>query len=142
MPTVVLGNPTGETIVFLSGFPDNHSVWTSTMVPKFEKTHRCVVVCFPGYDSAERRIGRFGLSFPQILAAFDATVRLHVPATQQFHLMAHDWGSFVAHCWTERNAERVKRLALLDVLVSRSNTLLENGTESVARLLAYQGKME
>ena len=78
MSAIVLGNPEGETIVFVSGFPDNHSVWAESLVPKFEKTHRCVLVCMPGYDSGQRNISRFGLSLKQVVAAFDKAVGLQL----------------------------------------------------------------
>ena len=49
LPTTVVGDGP-ETAVFMSGFPDNHSVWLDSLVPAMRGSYRCVVCCLPEMD--------------------------------------------------------------------------------------------
>jgi pimeloyl-ACP methyl ester carboxylesterase len=126
LSAVVAGSPQGEVIVMMSGFPDNHSVWTESIIPHFsaEGKYKIVALCMPDYDLVEPRSAT-GYTFDEIQTLFSESIAIHVPVEQQFTLVAHDWGCFVAQTWADRNSARVKRMILLDVLVNRRDNMLK-----------------
>lgn len=52
LPYIELGNPDGEVIIFLSGFPDNQlSCWGSLIPEGLMKKYRLIFTCLPGFQS-------------------------------------------------------------------------------------------
>ena len=64
----------------------------------------------------------------------------NVPTSKQIYLVGHDWGSYIAHTWADRNAGRVKKLVLLDVLVTKGENPLEGGVENLFRKICCKCK--
>jgi len=111
-----------ETLFFLPGWPDNHSVWTKSIVPALSKDYRCIVACLPDYDKKKPQRW-FGYGVDEVVDMIDRTIESTVPKNQQVTLVLHDWGSYFGLLWCSRKPQRVSKLVVLDVLVVRGDRL-------------------
>lgn len=85
------GNPDGETVVLLHGWPDSHHMWDG-VVPLLTDRFRVVTVDNRGHGASSnpRSYRDFALAdlAGDYLAVFDA-----VSPDKPVHVLAHDWGS-------------------------------------------------
>lgn len=105
------GNPNGETIVFIQGWPDTPSLWDEA-VRAASSTYRCVRVSLPNFDGhpAVRR----GFRTDEIVDALERVVR-DAAAQGPVTLVLHDWGCYWGHAVHHRLPELVSRVAGVDV---------------------------
>ena len=111
----VAGGPSAtETVVFVHGWPDDHTVFEPMLsLPGDDalSESRCVLVDLPRADGA----GWVGedLSFPRLASLVVDTIRAESdgPVT----LVGHDWGSVIASLVLRDQPELVSRCVLLDV---------------------------
>lgn len=98
------GDPAGETVLLVHGYPDTHAVWHGVTEALSDRFH---VVSYDvrgaGRSTAPRTTAeyRMNLLSTDLLAVADA-----VSPTRPVHILAHDWGSIQA--WepvTEPGAE-------------------------------------
>ncbi len=105
------GDPTGDLVLFLHGFPQTRHAWRAELGAAAQAGFR---VCAPdqrGYSAGARPIGvdayRVELLVADALALADA---LDAP---RFHLVGHDWGGHLAWLVAALHPERVASLAVL-----------------------------
>ncbi|MFO0665190.1 MAG: alpha/beta fold hydrolase [Polyangiaceae bacterium] len=128
---IIEGNPDGETIVFVQGWPDDASLWDAT-VAELREAYRCVRVNMPNFGPERKRV-RWGYSTEEIVDALVALLR-KVAGDGKVTLVLHDWGSYWGHAAHHRAPEVVARVATLDVAPHFTPKPRE-----WAGLVAYQG---
>jgi pimeloyl-ACP methyl ester carboxylesterase len=106
---VIGGNPEGETVVLLAGFPQSWYAWRSVMA-LMGTTWRIIAPDLPGQGDSDRpESGYDTRSLAEkvhgLLAALDIS---------RYFLAAHDVGAWVAWPYAALYGTEVKRLALLD----------------------------
>lgn len=85
------GNPDGETIVLVHGWPDTHEMW-SHVVPRL--TERFRVVSYDARGAGESTVPRERSAYrlPNLASDFYAVVDAVSP-NAPVHVLAHDWGA-------------------------------------------------
>jgi len=131
--TGVATSKPGPTIIFMSGFPDDHNSFQK-VAPSFESSHTIIRINMPDYEKT--KLTRFwGFPFYEILESLHEIILSVANKRGQVCLVGHDWGSFVSQLYISRFPNTVDKLFLLDVghvnprKTSRSNLLI---------ILAYQ----
>ncbi|ARJ44044.1 hydrolase [Pantoea alhagi] len=109
MHYVTGGNPQGETVVFLAGFPQSWYGWRKVM-QRMSAAYHIIAIDLPGQGDSDRpESGYDTRSLAQkvhgLLTQLDIT---------RYFLAAHDVGAWVAWPYTALYGSEVKRLALLD----------------------------
>ena len=103
------GNPYGEVLLLLAGFPESWYAWRNVM-KVLEKTFWLVAPDLPGQGDSDRPDEGYDT---QSLA-----VKTHGLMQQlghkSYYLSAHDVGAWVAYPYAALYSEEVKKLALLD----------------------------
>lgn len=108
---ITLGNPSGDTLVFVQGFPDDHTTWND-VVPLLQGRYRIVLVDMPNFGSGERTRWAYGT---------DALVNLlgdlldEVSPGRPVTFVGHDWGAYWGYLLHARRPERIHRFVGLDV---------------------------
>jgi pimeloyl-ACP methyl ester carboxylesterase len=123
------GNPDGDPILFVQGWPDDASIWdetVATLAPKY----RCARVTMPNFGGHTDE--RWGYDTETIVEALVALIR-RLSADRKVTLVLHDWGSYWGHAAHHRCPERVARVATLDVAPH-----YEPGPGAVLGIVAYQ----
>ncbi len=106
VPAVIRG--TGPPVVFLHGYPLNHTIWNAQLSP-LSRNRKVVLLDLPGYGLAE------GREVPTTLQGFSEAVhslfdRLSLgPAT----IVGHSFGGYVALQLYRDHPDRFRALALL-----------------------------
>ncbi|TCV96769.1 alpha/beta fold hydrolase [Biostraticola tofi] len=109
MHYVTGGNPQGETVVLLAGFPESWYAWRKVM-QLLAPAYRLIALDLPGQGDSDR---------PE--TGYDTRTlaqKVHGLITQlgseHYYLAAHDVGAWVAWPYAALYGREVKRLALLD----------------------------
>lgn len=123
------GPETGETLVFIQGWPDDASLW-DRHVAALKDRYRCVRLTMPNFDG--RRTVRWGYRTDEIVEALAALVR-EVSPDARVTLILHDWGCFWGHRVHHRYPELVSRVAGIDVAPH-----VEPGAGAIFGIIAYQ----
>lgn len=126
---IVAGPPSGDTIVFVQGWPDDATVWDEH-VAQLSDRHRCVRTTLPNFDG--RRTVRWGHSTDEIVAALAAMIR-EVSPQAPVTLVLHDWGCYWGYLLHHRHPELVARVAGLDIAPH-----IEPSAGAVLGIIAYQ----
>ncbi|WP_373278726.1 SDR family oxidoreductase [Gordonia alkanivorans] len=84
------GNPDGETVLLLHGWPDSHRLWDS-VAPLLRDRYRLIRVDNRGHGRSSSPSGRQAISTRRIADDYAAVIA-HV-ADKPVHIIAHDWGS-------------------------------------------------
>lgn len=108
---VVEGNDTGETLVFIQGWPDSASLWDGA-VAALRDWYRCVRTTLPNFGG-DRSV-RWGYTTSEILDALGTLVR-EAGRGKPVTLVLHDWGCYWGHPVHHRHPELVSRVVGLDV---------------------------
>ena len=127
---IVEGNASGETIVFIQGWPDDASLWDQT-VAALRDTYRCVRVTLPNY--AGDKTARWGFTTEEIVDALEAFVR-EAGGGKPVTLVLHDWGCYWGHAVHHRAPELVARVAGVDV----APHFKPPSAKAVLGIIAYQ----
>jgi pimeloyl-ACP methyl ester carboxylesterase len=110
---VVAGDPNGEPILLLHGFPEFWGGWKKQIPYLVEKGYRVIVPDQRGYNLSDKP-NRVEDYLIDVLAA-DAVGLMEALGYDRFHLVGHDWGAAVAW-WTARTYyDRLKSLTILNV---------------------------
>lgn len=107
----VEGNPTGHTLLFIQGWPDDMTLWNA-QVEVLAPEYRCVRVNLPNLGGSERV--RAGYRTDEILDALEHSL-VEFSADGPLTLVVHDWGAYWGYMIHNRNPARVVRLVGLDV---------------------------
>lgn len=110
---VVDGDPNGEPILLLHGFPEFWGGWRKQIPYLVEKGYRVIVPDQRGYNLSDKP-NRIEDYLIDVLAA-DVVGIMDALGYDRFHLVGHDWGAAVAW-WTARTYyARLKSLTILNV---------------------------
>ena len=127
---IVEGPIGGDCLVFVQGWPDDHTLWDD-YIPYLRERYRCVRVDLPNYPGAEQR--RWGVSNEEIVEGLTACIR-KVSPNRPVTIVGHDWGAWWTYMLYVRHPELVTRIVGLDVAPHVRPTPLE-----AAILVLYQG---
>ncbi|MGF6654817.1 pimeloyl-ACP methyl ester carboxylesterase [Paraburkholderia youngii] len=103
------GNPQGDVVVLLAGFPQSWFAWRNVMA-LLAKTYRIVAPDLPGQGDSDRPMDGYDT---QTLASHVHGLLQQLGVTRYF-LAGHDVGAWVAFPYAVMFADEVRRLALLD----------------------------
>ena len=106
----------GPPLLLLHGYPETHACW-HRVAPRLAESFRVVLPDLPGYgdsgfiepDEADRRYSKRNLA--AVMVALMRALN-----HERFRLVGHDRGARVAYRLALDHADRVERLALLDIL--------------------------
>lgn len=126
---IIDGPETGETLVFLQGWPDDATLWDSH-VASLSGRYRCIRTTLPNFDG--RRSVRWGYTTDEIVAALAEMIRTAAPG-RTVTLILHDWGCFWGHRLHQQNPQLVARVASLDVAPH-----VEPSPAAMLGIIAYQ----
>lgn len=125
----VNGPDTGETLVFIQGWPDDATLWDAHVASLADR-FRCVRTTMPNFDG--RRSVRWGYDTNEIVEAFADMIR-RVSPDRPVTLILHDWGCYWGHLLHHRHPRLVARVVGLDVAPH-----VEPGPGAVLGIIAYQ----
>ena len=103
------GRADGETVVLLAGFPQSWYAWKKVM-PLLGERYRVIAPDLPGQGDSDRPLEGYDT---QTVATVIARL-LKQLEVNDYHLIAHDVGAWVAYPLAAMFADSVKRLVLLD----------------------------
>ena len=129
LDAIVEGPDSGETLVFLQGWPDDATLW-DVHVASLSARYRCVRTTMPNFDG--RRSVRWGYGTDEIIEALAEMVR-EVSPDAPVTLILHDWGCYWGHILHHRHPQLVARVAGLDVAPH-----VEPGPAAMLGIIAYQ----
>ncbi|CAL4869065.1 Dihydrolipoyllysine-residue acetyltransferase component of acetoin cleaving system [Asticcacaulis sp. MM231] len=103
-----MGNPAGETVVFVHGFGADLLTWQLCLVP-LAATYRLIALDLPGHGRGASDVGDASLVFMTgwLKEAFDV---LDIASA---HIVGHSMGAKIALGFVLSHAERVKSLSLI-----------------------------
>jgi pimeloyl-ACP methyl ester carboxylesterase len=98
------------------GFPDDETSSWAPVFTNFEKDHRILSVCMPGFeDDALHK--RWGYDFNTIIDMLHATITDKL-GDADFTLLIHDWGSYIGMLYQDKYPNHVKSVVIADVMVT------------------------
>jgi pimeloyl-ACP methyl ester carboxylesterase len=128
---VQAGDPNGELVILLHGFPEFWYGWRQQIDYLAAAGYWVWAPDQRGYNLSEkpRGIEKYKIS---TLAA-DVAGLIDAAGREQAYIVGHDWGAAVAWMTAIRHAERVKKLAILNV--PHPKIMLETVRSSPAQML-------
>jgi pimeloyl-ACP methyl ester carboxylesterase len=129
LDAIVEGPDSGETLVFIQGWPDDATLW-DVHVASLSARYRCVRTTLPNFDG--RRSARWGYSTDEIIEALADMVR-EVSPDAPVTLVLHDWGCYWGYIMHRRYPPLVARVAGLDVAPH-----VDPGPAAMLGIIAYQ----
>ncbi|WP_084436049.1 alpha/beta fold hydrolase [Aldersonia kunmingensis] len=88
------GNPDGETVLLLHGWPDSHELWHN-VVPMLTDRFRVIRVDNRGHGESTAPPGSHAITVAKLAADHEAVIDAISP-DRPVHILAHDWGSISA----------------------------------------------
>lgn len=105
------GDPDGEPVLLLHGFPQTHHCWR--LVTPFLDDYRCLLPDQRGYSPGARPTGPEDYRVPCMVS--DALGILDTLGLEDAHVVGHDFGAAVAWQLGARHPDRVRTLTVLSV---------------------------
>src|SRR5215469_7680553 len=106
----------GPPLLLLHGYPQTHVMWRK-VAPRLAAEFTVVVPDLRGYgDSSKPPAGPDNASYSKRALALDQVETMAALGFERFAVAGHDRGARVAHRLARDHAERVERLALLDIV--------------------------
>ncbi len=110
----------GPPLLLLHGFPQTHVMWHA-VAPTLAERFTVVCADLPGYgDSSKPEDDARHAGYAKRAVARDMVELMAEFGFERFQLGAHDRGGRVAHRLALDHADRVERLALLDIVPTRT----------------------
>lgn len=103
------GNPDGETLVLLAGFPQSWYAWRKVM-PALGKQFRIIAPDLPGQGDSDKPLNGYDTTS----LAISVHTLLQQLGVEHYFLAAHDVGAWVAYPYAALFSHEVKKLAILD----------------------------
>ncbi|CAM9608878.1 unnamed protein product [Chrysoparadoxa australica] len=100
--------PGVKTLVFLGGWPDDHSLWDG-QIAALQSKYRCVTIEVPLPTARE-----WGLSFELLRSELRRTVN-EAASGGPVTLIAHDWGCIIAYQMLRESSDLVEKFISLDI---------------------------
>lgn len=105
-----------EVVLLLHGYPQNYQMW-SKILPDLAKEFTVIATDLRGYGDSSKPIGSKDHSnYSKRVMAQDQVAVMSKLGYEQFYLVGHDRGARVAHRLVLDYPQKVKKLALLDIL--------------------------
>jgi pimeloyl-ACP methyl ester carboxylesterase len=111
---IELGEPRGETLVFLGGWPDDSLSGWSPIFEILKEKYRIVSLCIPQFEANCSEVKSWGYTFHELVDMMDKTIN-KAGCDTPFTLVIHDWGSIIGMLYQKRFPEKVKSMILVDV---------------------------
>jgi haloacetate dehalogenase len=106
----------GPPLLLLHGYPQTHLMWRK-VAPRLAAEFTLVIPDLRGYgDSAKPPAGPDQINYSKRALAQDQVETMAALGHERFMVAGHDRGARVAHRLARDHAERVERLALLDIV--------------------------
>ena len=105
------GDPTGETVVLLHGFPQQPSAFDGVVPILHDHRLRTLVPSERGYTAAARPTRRRDYATPELAA--DVVALLDAAGVERAHIVGHDWGGGQAWGVGAWHPERTASLTVL-----------------------------
>ncbi|MDP6474215.1 MAG: alpha/beta hydrolase [Alphaproteobacteria bacterium] len=106
----------GPPVLLLHGYPQSHAMWHQ-VAPVLAQHFTVVAADLRGYgDSAKPEAGTDHYGYSKRASAADQVALMAALGFEKFALVGHDRGARVAHRLALDHAERVQRLALIDIV--------------------------
>ena len=106
----------GPPLLLLHGYPQTHLMWRK-LAPRLAAEFTLVIPDLRGYgDSAKPPSGPDHINYSKRALAQDQVEAMAALGFERFMVAGHDRGARVAHRLARDHAERVERLALLDIV--------------------------
>jgi pimeloyl-ACP methyl ester carboxylesterase len=102
------GDPAGEPVLLLHGFPQTAACWTQLAEALADAGYRALAPDQRGYSPGARPAAVRDYRMPELVA--DALALADRAGVGRFHLVGHDWGGAVAWHLAARHPERVATL--------------------------------
>jgi len=110
----------GPPVLLLHGYPQTHAMW-HRIAPDLAKTHTVVVPDLRGYgDSSKPPGGADHAAYSKRAMAQDQVEAMAALGFERFSVVGHDRGARVTHRMALDYADRVDRLAVLDIIPTRA----------------------
>ena len=107
---------TGPPLLLLHGYPQTHLMWRK-LAPRLAIEFTVVVPDLRGYgDSSKPPAGSDNVNYSKRALAQDQVETMTALGFERFAVAGHDRGARVAHRLARDHAERIERLALLDIV--------------------------
>ncbi|HEY1257833.1 MAG TPA: alpha/beta hydrolase [Stellaceae bacterium] len=106
----------GPPLLLLHGYPQTHLMWRK-VAPRLAAQFTVIVPDLRGYgDSSKPPAGAENANYAKRALAQDQVEMMAALGFERFMVAGHDRGARVAHRLARDHAERVERLALLDIV--------------------------
>lgn len=128
---VQAGNPDGELVILLHGFPEFWYGWRKQIEYLAAAGYWVWAPDQRGYNLSEKPRGLDQYKISTLAA--DVAGLIDAAGREQAYVVGHDWGAAVAWMTAIRHAERVKKLAILNV--PHPKIMLETVKSSPAQML-------
>lgn len=109
----VAGEPTGELVILLHGFPETSHMWIPLMVRLSENGYYCVAPDQRGYSPEARPTDVKEYEIEKLVS--DVVGLADALGSEKFQLIGHDWGSAVGWGVVAFHPDRVKSWTALSV---------------------------
>src|SRR2546426_507966 len=129
----------GEPLLLLHGYPQTLAMW-HLVAPRLAE-HFCVVAAdLRGYGASSKPDGGPDhAGYSKRAMAQDQVELMQRLGFEQFFLAGHDRGGRVGHRMALDHPQRVKKLALLDIVPTRTMFAADLGTKVTCPMLALWG---
>jgi pimeloyl-ACP methyl ester carboxylesterase len=107
----VEGDPAGETVVLLHGFPQTAAAWDRVWPRLAAAGYRTVLPDQRGYSPGARPAGRRAYRMPELVG--DLVALLDELGTERAHLVGHDWGGAVAWAAAGQRPDRLQSVTVV-----------------------------
>lgn len=109
----VAGDPLGEPVVLLHGWPETSQMWMELLERLTSKGFCCIAPDQRGFspDARPRKVKDYEISFlvEDVIALADSF------GMKNFHLIGHDWGSAIGWALVNSHADRIKSYTAISI---------------------------
>ena len=120
----------GPPLLLLHGYPETHIMWHK-VAPKLASDFTVVVPDLRGYgDSGKPQGDPEHLNYSKRAMAQDQVEVMQQLGFESFLLAGHDRGGRVSHRLTKDHPQRVRKLAVLDIIPTHKWTVLTSPLET------------
>ena len=118
-PAITLGNPDGEVLVFLAGFPDDFLTGFAPLFDDLKRDYFIISTCLPQLGTNTTIPNKkWAYDFHELVPMLHHTITRLTPScskTKKINLIIHDWGSIVGMHYENAYPETINKLVVFDV---------------------------
>ncbi len=109
----VLDEGTGEPVLLVHGFPDDHTIWRGQVPALVAAGYRVIAPDTRGCGESDMPPRTSDYALPRLVA--DLVAILDALGIERVKLVGHDWGAVICWVFAARHPERIERYAALSV---------------------------